>query len=110
MADVKPTQFEKYKNRPKAVTEVMRLTPLIGVAGILLVPDIAGLKVVMYMIGILLLVAATSHLIRKILFPYLDLGEFVAKAHEDPKAAGMVFLGMSFILGVMIHSATELLK
>jgi hypothetical protein len=50
------------------------------------------------------------HILRKVLFPYLDLGAFVAKALEDSRASGMVFLGMSFIIGMMIFSATQLLE
>lgn len=94
----------------RVAREFIRLTPLIGLAGIVLVPDVGGLSVVLYMLGILLLVAATSHLVRKVLFPYMDLELYVRKALEDSKGAGMVFLGVSWILGVMIFSATGLLK
>lgn len=102
--------LEKWEKRPKSVTEAMRLTPLIGLAGIIFMRDIEGLQVVLYVLGILLIVSVTSHVVRKILFPYLDLGAYVAKALEDPRASGMVFLGMSFIIGMMIFSATQLLQ
>ena len=88
----------------------MRLTPLIGLAGLAFMRDLEGLRVVLYVLGILLLIAVTSHVLRKVLFPYLDLGAFVAKALEDSRAAGMVFLGMSIIIAMMIFSATQLLK
>ncbi len=102
--------LEKWSRRPKYVTETMRLTPLLGLAGLAFMRDLEGLRVVLYVLGIMLLIAVTSHVLRKVLFPYLDLGAFVAKALEDSRAAGMVFLGMSFIIGMMIFSATQLLK
>jgi hypothetical protein len=102
--------LERWAKRPRYVTETMRLTPLIGLAGLAFMRDLDGLRVVLYVLGIMLLIAATSHVLRKVLFPYLDLGAFVAKALEDSRAAGMVFLGMSFIIGMMIFSATQLLK
>lgn len=100
----------KWEKRPKSVTEVMRLTPLIGLAGLAFMRDLESLQVVLYVLGILLLISITSHIVRKVLFPYLDLGAFVSKALEDPRASGMVFLGMSFIIGMMIFSATQLLQ
>jgi hypothetical protein len=117
MADEKLPKGEKYnkalskwENRPKPVTEAMRLFPLIGLAGLAFMRDLDSLQVVLYVLGILLLIAVTTHILRKVLFPYLDLGAFVSKALEDPRAAGMVFLGMSFIIGMMIFSATQLLQ
>ena len=102
--------LEKWEKRPKMVTEAMRLTPLLGLAGLAFMRDLESLQVVLYVLGILLLIAVTTHILRKVLFPYLDLGAFVAKALEDSRAAGMVFLGMSFIIGMMIFSATQLLQ
>lgn len=92
------------------VRELYRLIPIIVAAGLLLGSDKGSAQVVLYMVGILLLVAAVSHILRKVLFPYLDLKLFVDKALEQPTASGMVFLGMSFIIGMMIYSATGLLK
>ena len=103
-------QLQKWENRPKMVTETMRLAPLLGLAGLAFMRDLDSLQVVLYVLGILLLISVTTHVLRKVLFPYLDLGAFVAKALEDPRAAGMVFLGMSFIIGMMVFSATQLLQ
>lgn len=102
--------LQKWEKRPKAVTEVMRLFPLLGLAGLAFMGSLDSLRVIGYVLGILLLISVTTHILRKVLFPYLDLGAFVAKALEDSRAAGMVFLGMSFIIGMMIFSATQLLQ
>lgn len=102
--------LERWEKRPKPITEAIRLTPLIGLAGLAFMRDLESLQVVLYVLGILLLIAVTTHILRKVLFPYLDLGAFVAKALEDPRAAGMVFLGMSFIIGMMVFSATQLIS
>lgn len=117
MAEAQEAKGEKYnralrrwEKRPKPITEAMRLTPLLGLAGLAFMRDLESLQVILWVLGILLLIAVTSHILRKVLFPYLDLGAFVAKSLEDPRASGMVFLGMSFIIGMMIFSATQLLQ
>ena len=90
--------------------ELLRLVPIIGLGLVFLHSDTGGIKLVLYMIGILLLICAAVHLLRKVLFPYLDLKEYTDKALESPQSAGMVFLGISFIMGMTIYAATSLLK
>jgi hypothetical protein len=90
--------------------EFIRLLPIIGAGLVFLHSDTGGIKLVLYMIGILLLICAAVHLLRKVLFPYLDLKEYTDKALESPQSAGMVFLGISFIMGMTIYAATSLLK
>jgi hypothetical protein len=90
--------------------ELLRLVPIIGVGLVFLHSDTGGIKLVLYMIGILMLICAAVHLLRKVLFPYLDLKQYTDKALESPQSAGMVFLGVSFIMGMTIYAATSLLK
>ena len=90
--------------------ELLRLVPIIGAGLVFLHSDTGGIKLVLYMIGILLLICAAVHLLRKVLFPYLDLKAYTDKALETPQSAGMVFLGISFIMGMTIFAATSLLK
>lgn len=82
--------------------------PLLVVAGLILVPD-SGSMVVLYAIGISVLVSSVSHLIRKILFPYLDLEVYAKAALESPIGAAVVFASIVLILAVIIISTCLLL-
>lgn len=90
------------------MTELYRSLPLFVVAGFILVPD-AGSMVVLYAIGISILVSSVSHIIRKVLFPYLDLEVFANKAAESPLGAAIVFFSITMILAVIIVSTCLLL-
>ena len=96
--------------KPNILREIYRLMPMFVAALLLLYSDRSGLNVVLFMIGILLLISATSHVMRKTLLPYVDLKKYTDKALESPTSAGMVFLGCAFIVGVMIFSGASLLK
>lgn len=103
-------------NSPPVVTvsgfllkEAKRLIPMLLIAAMILVPD-TGSFVVLYSLGITIVISAVSHIIRKILFPYIDLKSFASKALETSTGAGMVFFSISLILSVIIGSTCALLK
>ena len=52
--------LSKWEHRPKPVTEMMRLSPLLGLAGLAFMRDLDSLQVVLYVLGILLLIAVRS--------------------------------------------------
>lgn len=79
------------------------------VAAAILGPD-AGSHVVLFALGITLLVSAISHIMRKVLFPYVVMSEFANKAMESPIGAAVVFSSITFILSVIIFSTCMLLK
>lgn len=89
--------------------EAKRILPMLIFAGLILIPD-SGSFVVVYSLGITILVSIVSHLIRKILFPYVDLEKFSDKALESPIAASIVFLSISMILAVIIGATCVLLS
>lgn len=88
--------------------EAKRILPMLLVAGLILVPD-TGSFVVLYSLGITIVISAVSHLIRKILFPYVDLKMFTTKALESPIASAIVFFSISMILAVIIGATCILL-
>lgn len=90
------------------IKEAKRFLPLILAAALILVPD-AGSFVVLYALGITIVVSAISHIIRKILFPYIDLKMFADKALETPLSAAIVFCGVVTILSVIIVATCVLL-
>ena len=86
-----------------------RTWPLLLVAAAILVPD-TGSFVVLYALGVTLLVCVASHWVRKILFPYVDLSKFSAKAAETPTGAAIVFAAVSVMLSTIIFATCMLLK
>jgi hypothetical protein len=77
---------------PAAVLGVLNLDLLIEYASVL---------------SIVLLIAGLTHVIRKVLMPYVDMGNLI----DDGADKGLVFLGMSImvsafalVLAVLIHA------
>lgn len=99
--------FKKVWFMPHMI-ELYRALPLFVIAGLILVPD-SGSMVVLYAIGISILVASVSHIIRKVLFPYVDLGAFANKALESPMGAATVFMSIAVLLATIILSTCILL-
>jgi len=52
--------------------------------------------------SIVLTVAGISHIVRRILFPSIDLKEFAREALNHPLASAIVFLGVCIILSTFI--------
>jgi hypothetical protein len=52
--------------------------------------------------GLALYGVALSHVLRRLLFPYIDLKHYAELANESPNGAGLVFLGVSIVLSVFI--------
>lgn len=90
-------------------TGVKRMWMPILASALILGPD-AGSHVVLFALGILLLVSAVSHVMRKVLFPYVIMSEFSNKALESPVGAAIVFASITSILSVIIFSTCMLLK
>lgn len=88
--------------------ESTRLIPMLLVAGLILLPD-AGSFVILYSIAITIGLASVSHILRKIMFPYINLRHYAEKALETPMSAAVVFLSFSLILCVFIGSGVVLL-
>lgn len=88
--------------------DIYQALPLLAIAGLILVPD-SGSMVVLYALGISLLVSSVSHIVRKVLFPYVNLQAFTDKALESPVGAAIVFFSVVMILAVIIASTCLIL-
>lgn len=53
-------------------------------------------------IGAAFFAAALSHIMRRAVFPSLDLSQYARKALESPAGAGMVFLGVCIVISAFI--------
>jgi hypothetical protein len=84
--------------------ELIRIWPLLAIIALALVilGDVAQLAVQLYRLSMVALVLIAAHLIRKALFPYLDLKTFTGKAKETASGAGMVVLALFALLAVIV--------
>lgn len=60
--------------------------------------------------SIILLIALFSHMIRRILFPDLDLASVAAKALETPTGSSVVFASVCIVIAVLIYVNGHLLS
>jgi hypothetical protein len=59
-------------------------------------------------IGGAFIAVAASHVMRRILFPGIDLRVFMRKAFEHPIGAGMVAAGICYVLATLIQANASL--
>ena len=64
--------------------------------------EYAFLTAVLTSTSIVLAVAGISHIIRRILFPSIDLKEFAREALNHPLSSAIVFLGVCIVLSTFI--------
>lgn len=62
----------------------------------------AYLSAVLSSTAVVLSIAGISHIVRRILFPFVDLQEFAKAALSHPTAAAVVFLGICIVLSTFI--------
>lgn len=63
-----------------------------------------------YAIAVMTAFTAVTHLIRKLLFPYIDLKQFATQANLEPKSAAIVFASVCFVLSVVLFSMVYWIK
>lgn len=59
-------------------------------------------------IGVAVLLALASHITRRLLFHYLDLGDLAKKALENSIGAAIVFASVCYLLAVLINTSAAL--
>jgi hypothetical protein len=68
------------------------------------------LSAVLTSTSVVLVVAGISHVIRRILFPQIDLKEFAKMGLEEPLSASIVFLGICIVISIFIFVNVKLLS
>ena len=63
-----------------------------------------------YAIAVMVAFTSVTHLIRKLLFPYVDLKVFADEAVTDPRSAAIVFASVCFVLSVVLYSMVYWIK
>ena len=90
------------KEMLKNVSMDFRFYLLLVPAVLILMTDMPMLLTILQAMSVMLIVAAVSHITRKIAFPYLDMEKVMYKATETAAGAGYVFLGVSGLLMAMV--------
>jgi hypothetical protein len=78
-------------------------------AGIILIPD-DNSSVLIFSFGIILSILVMTHVIRKLLFYYIDLEELIDKANNTPIGSAIVFASIVYLVSVVIQSSVALIK
>lgn len=88
--------------------ELYRLWPLLAIiaAALILLGDVAQLAVQLYTLSMVAMVVAVVHLIRKALFPYVDLSTLVSRAKDSPAGAAIVYAATVALISVIILAST----
>lgn len=63
-------------------------------------PSLAALG--LWMGWIMVAGGALAHIVRRIMFPYIDMRNVAAEGVKSPVGAGLVFLGMCFVIGCLV--------
>ncbi len=83
-----------------------RVWALLIPALVVLALDIPVMLTLLYSLAAMLVVVAMAHVMRRILFHYLDMEEVENRASETSTGAGLVFLGMCLLISSFVLAAS----
>jgi hypothetical protein len=90
--------------------EIVRILPMILIVFFAFWPDLSSFLIVKYVFGFLFAIGLLVHFLRKMLFPYIDMREFAAKALEEAQSSAIIFFSVSLIICTIIYSTTGFFK
>ncbi len=93
----------EYQGIMSSVDDIVRISMFVAIASIMFYPDWSMLRINQYVLGMSVSLALISHLVRKLLFPYIDLKQFVNKSLENPMAAAIVAAAIIYLLSVFVQ-------
>ncbi len=82
-----------------------RVWALLIPALVVLALDLPVMLTLLYSLSAMFVVVAMAHVMRRVLFHYLDLEEVQAKASESAHGAGLVFLGICVLVAAVVLAA-----
>ena len=62
--------------------------------------------VLLFATGSMIIIALTSHILRRILFPYIDLKVLIESAILNPIGAAIVVASVIYLLAVFVNATT----
>lgn len=90
--------------------EIYRFIPLCALSLVGLWGDWLSVQVLLYAVGITVVIAYLSHILRRVLFPYLDLSAAWEKSNDTELGAALCFLGVCILLSTMMIVMVSLLR
>ena len=85
----------------KLVNEILRVTPLIAVIVPFLFMD-SSWHIVVFVTAVLAFALLTMHVVRKSMYPYIDIEELVNKAKESSIGASIALFSVMMFLSVIV--------
>jgi len=85
----------------KLLNEVIRVLPLLAIIIPFLFMDDSW-QLVMFVTAVLAFILLTVHVIRKSMYPYIDVEELINKAKENPIGAGIALFGFFLFMSVVM--------
>lgn len=79
------------------------------ISAIILVPD-ENSRVLLFSLGIILGILSITHVLRKLVFPYIKLESIVANACTNPIGASIIFASIIYLVTIVIQSSVLLIK
>lgn len=101
--------FKNLNVRDLIKKEFLRNGALIAIACLAIIPMWDATQVVFYFIGATALFGIGVHFIRKALFPYIDLREYLEKAKKDSLASSIVFFSVTLFICTVFYCATHMI-
>ena len=101
---VVPSFWQRWKS------DFFRFIPFVVIPLLLIRGDLGTIYVIAYVIALSLLFAFMTHIVRKILFPFIDLAAFAKKAFETSVGASIVFASIIGLLMVIYESTVSLMR
>ena len=98
-----------FKLLRKLANETLRVSPLLAIIIPFLFLDDSW-QMVVFITAVLAFALLSMHIVRKTMYPYIDIEELINKAKEDSIASGIALLGFFIFLSVIILTYAILLR
>jgi len=93
----------------KLLNELLRLLPLLGVIIPFLFFDDSW-QLVMFVTSMIAFILLVVHVVRKSMYPYIDIEELVNRAKESPIASAIVLFGFMLFMSFIMLTYTLILN
>jgi hypothetical protein len=85
----------------KLLNEILRVLPLLAIIVPFLFFDDSW-QLVVFVTAVLAFILLTIHIVRKSMYPYIDIEELVNKAKESPIGAAIVLFGFFIFMSIVM--------
>ena len=93
----------------KLINELLRVSPLLGLIVPFLFLDDSW-HMVLFVTALLAFALLSMHIVRKTMYPYIDIEELVNKAKENPIASAITLFGFFMFLSSILFVYALLLR